>query len=107
MESHFIGDNQVSPQDVRKAEKVINIHTRALCKVFIIGEAAGSGQHRRCGRVLVGNHNTIPTLQGLRKYHKGDIDSDAAKGPKLHPLIAANKTPNTALGNLVAKVQRW
>ena len=85
---------------------MINVQARAWCKVFRIGEAAGSGQPRRCGRALVGYFNTIPTLQGLRKDHKGNIDGDSSKGPKLRPLAAANKAPNAALGNLVARVAK-
>ena len=71
-----------------------------------IGEAAGSGQPRQCRRALVGNYTTIPSLQGLRKDHKGDIGGDPVKGPKLRPLVAANKAPNAALGNLVAKIAK-
>ena len=44
--------------------------------------------------------------QGLRKDHKGHIDCDPNKGPKLRPLAAANKAPNAALGNLAAKITK-
>lgn len=40
----------------------------------------------------------------MRKDHKGDLDNDPQKGPKLWPLCTANKAPNAALGNLVAKI---
>ena len=78
----------------------------AWCKVHNIGESAGSSQSWRCVRNLVGNYVTIPSLQGLRKDHKGDMDGDPAKGPKLRPLAAANRAPNAALGNLVAQVTK-
>ena len=48
--------------------------------------------------------STIPSLQGLRKDHKGNIENDPNKGPKLRPLCAANKAPNAALANVVAKI---
>ena len=31
MENHFIGDKEVSPMNVRKAEKVIHIHAGVKC----------------------------------------------------------------------------
>ena len=52
------------------------------------------------------NFATIPTLQGLRKDHKGNIDNDAVKGPKLRPLAAANRAPNAALGSLIASIAK-
>ena len=106
MSNHFSSDKEVSPEEVRKADKLLNVHSRAWCKVFCIGEAVGSGQHRRCGRALVNNFSTIPTLLGLRKDHKGDMDVNPIKGPKLGLLAAANKAPNAALGNLVAKLAK-
>ena len=104
MEEHFGCDQIVSPQTVRKTEEVLNDHARSWRSVLNIGEAAGTGQPRRCNRALVGNYLTIPTLQGLRKDHKGDIGGDPVKGPKLRPLAAANKAPNAALGNLLANI---
>ena len=53
---------------------------------------------------MVGRYVTIPSLQGLRKDHKGNLDGDPKKGPKLRPLAAANRAPNAALGNLVSRV---
>ena len=76
MREHFSGDREVGPDEVRKSEKMINIHSRAWCRIFSIGEAAGRGQPRRCGRALVNNFSTIPTLQGLRKDHKSNMDGD-------------------------------
>ena len=49
---------------------------------------------------------TIPSLKGLRKDHKGDLDGNPTKGPKFRPLAAASKAPNSALGNLVARVAK-
>ena len=103
---HFAGDKEVIPEDFRKSEKVINIHSRAWCRIFCIGEAAGRGQPRRYGRALVNIFSTIPTLQGLRKDHKGNIDGNSTKGPKLRPLVAANKAPNASLGNLIAQLAK-
>ena len=74
--------------------------------MFNIGESAGSSQGWKFVRNLVGNYVTIPSLQGLRKDHKGDMDGDPVKGPKLRPLAAANRAPNAALGNLVAQVTK-
>lgn len=106
MGEHFLKDNIVSPEEVRQAEKHVNNVARAWCKVFNIGESSGNSQPWRCVRNLVGNYVTIPSLQGLRKDHKGDLDGDPNKGPKLRPLAAANRAPNAALGNLVAQVTK-
>ena len=55
---------------------------------------------------MVGMYHTIPSLQGLRKDHKGHMDGDPNKGSKLRPLAAANKAPNAALGNLAARITK-
>ena len=104
MQEHIKDDKVVEPDDVRAAEKLINDRVRSVIKVFNIGSESGSGQKRRCGRALVNNYTTIPALQGLRKDHKGDIDNDPTKGPKLRPLCAANRAPNASLGNIMAQV---
>ena len=104
MEEHFRADKVITPEEVRQAEKVINDHVRAWCRNMSIGEALGMGQPRRCQRALVSNFATIPTLQGLRKDHKSNIGGHPSKGPKMRPLIAANKAPNAPLANLVASI---
>ena len=104
MEEHFSMDRIVTPEEVREAESRLNDHVRAWCNVMTIGESAGLGQPRRCRRGLVTNFATIPTLQGLRKDHKQDIQGDPNKGPKLRPLAAANRAPNAALAHLVATI---
>ena len=53
---------------------------------------------------MVNNWATIPSLQGLRKDHKGDLEGNPTLGPKLRPLAAANKAPNANLGNMIAKI---
>ena len=49
---------------------------------------------------------TIPILQGLRKDHKPNRNGNPVLGPKLRPLCAANKAPNAAIGNLVARAAK-
>ena len=85
MKEHFESDKIVTPEEVRAAEIKMNHYSKMWCKVMNIGEAAGSGQAWRCNRALVGNFVTIPSLQGLRKDHKGDLDGNPTKGPKLRP----------------------
>ena len=104
MRYHHLKDNVVTSDDVRKAELYMNSYSRSWTKIFSIGSESGTGQKHRCNRALINNYSTIPSLQGLRKDHKGDLDNDPMKGPKLRPLCAANKAPNAALGNLVAKI---
>ena len=101
MEPHYKEDKVVSPEEVRRAEKHLILYSKVVCKIMNVGQPAGSGQPRRCARALVGNYTSIPTLQGLRKDHKGNKDGRADLGPKLRPLAAANEAPIAALGNLV------
>ena len=82
MEEHYQCDKIVSPDEVRKAEEIINDHVRSWCQTMEIGEASGTGQPRRCRRALLNNYSTIPSLQGLHKDHKGDIEGNITKGPK-------------------------
>ena len=98
MNEHYLSDKIVSPEEVRKAEESFNYHVRSRCQTIEIGEAAGRG--------LVNSYSTLPCLQGLCKVHKGDIEGNPIKGHKLQPLVAANKAPNVALGNLLAKVTK-
>ena len=58
--------------------------------------------HRQNGTQT--SYSKISGLKGLRKDHKGNINNDPIKGPKLCPLAAANKAPNTALGYLLAQI---
>ena len=104
MKEHYEKDKVAEPSEVMAAEKTINDRVRSFMKVFNIGTESGSGQKRRCQRALVNNCNTIPALQGLRKDHKGNIDNDPKKGPKLRPLCAANRAPNASLGNVTAQI---
>ena len=104
MKEHYTKDKVVTPGDVREAEKVLNDRVRSMIKIFNIGSEAGHGQTRQCTRALVNNYTTIPALQGLRKDHKGDIDNDPIKGPKLRPLCAANRAPNASLGTVTAQI---
>ena len=106
MSEHYNKDKIVTPSEVVEAEKHINDHSRSWCQILNVGQASGSGQPRRCNRAMVGRFHTIPSLQGLRKDHKGHINNDPNKGPKLRPLAAANKAPNACLGNLVARVTK-
>ena len=86
---------------MREAEKLLNNHARSWVGAFRIGDS--TNQKRRCSRALISNYVTIPVLQGLRKDHKPDRNGDPILGPKLRPLCAANRAPNAALCNLVAK----
>ena len=106
IKDHYSKDKVVSPEEVRKTELHMNNYSRSWAKVFGIGTGSGGGQSPPCNCVLISNYNTIPTLQGLRKDHKGNIDEDPVKGPKLRPLCVANKAPNTALGNIVARMAK-
>ena len=95
---------QLTKLDNQKLE--LNNHCRNWAKILSIGSESGTGQHRRCCRALVNNYTSIPILLGLRKDHKGNIDGDSQKGPKLRPLCAANTAPNAALSNLMSKLVR-
>ena len=72
-----------------------------MSRIFNIG---GGTNVRRCKRALISNFTPVPVMEGLRKDHKGNINGDSVKGPKLRPLCAANRAPNAALGGIVAKV---
>ena len=106
MKEHYTSDKVVTSEEVRRAECHMNSYAKIWCKTFNIGESAGLGQPRRCARNLVGNYVTIPALQGLRKDHKGNLDGDETKGPKLRPLAAISRAPNAALGNLMARIAK-
>ena len=106
MEEHYGMDRVVTPDEVRKANNLLNDHARAWVKTMSIGEASGGGQRRRCQRALITNFSMIPSLQGLRKDHKPDLGGDPTRGPKLRPLAAANKAPNAVLANLMAQVTK-
>ena len=106
MTEHYQNDAVVTPEEVERAEKTLNDHSRSWGQILNIGEASGTGQPRRCNRAMVGRFHTIPSLQGLRKDHRGHLDGDPNKGPKLRPLAAANKAPNAALGNLAAQITK-
>ena len=60
----------------------------------------------RCNRAMISNYSTVHPLMGLRKDHKKNIDDNEILGPKLRPLCPANVAPNTAFGNLIAKIAR-
>ena len=81
MRDHYSSDKIVTPDEVRESEKHINDHVRSWVKTFNIGNEAGCGQATRCNRALINNYATIPSLQGLRKDHKGDIENDPIIGP--------------------------
>ena len=55
-------------------------------------------------RALILNFTLVPVMEGLRKDHKGNIHCGSNLGPKLRPLCAANRAPNSALGEIIAKV---
>ena len=63
MEEHYGMDKVVTPEEVRKAEVLLNYHARAWMKAMSIGDASGSGHRRRCRRALITNFSTIPSLQ--------------------------------------------
>ena len=92
MSEHYQSDDTVTPKEVIKAENTLNNHARSWGQILNIGEASGTGQPRRCNRAMVGRFHTIPSLQGLRKDHKGHLDGDPNKGPKLRPLAADHKS---------------
>ena len=48
----------------------------------------------------------IPSLEGLRKDNKPNIGGDPILGPKMRPLCAANRVPNSAFSNLVSMTTR-
>ena len=104
MEEHYRNDPEVTPDDVRKGEKELNNHARVWVRIFNIGGT--NGQRRRCARALMSNWVTIPVLEGLRKDHKGNMNNDPDLGPKVRLLCAANRAPNAAFGNLIAKVAK-
>ena len=104
MSEHYTSHRVESAKEVRDAENMINDHFRSWMRIFNIGSESGSRQQRRCGRAIINNYSSIPSIQGLRKDHKGNLDNDPIKGPKLRPLCAANKAPNAALANVVAKM---
>ena len=104
MASHVANDPIVSAKTVRDGELLLNNHARQWVKIVNIGEA--HGHMWRVNRALVSNYVTIPPLMGLRKDHKGDIDSNPVKGPKLRPLCSANVLPNAAFGSLMAKIAK-
>ena len=104
MREHFELDPIVTTQEVREAELSLNNHARAM--VSMLNNGAANGQTRRCSRALVSNFLTIPVLQGLRKDHKPNRDGNPVLGPKLRPLCAANRAPNAAIGNLIARAAK-
>ena len=69
MKEHYEGDQVVTPDQLRKAEKNINDHAKAWRRILSVGESSGHGQVRRCSRAMVSKWTTVPTLQGLRKDH--------------------------------------
>ena len=44
MEEHSAKDKVASPEEVRKAEELINDYSWSWCKAFNIGSTSGSGQ---------------------------------------------------------------
>ena len=104
MSSHTKDDPIVTAEDVREGEKVLNNHVKNWVRIGRMGE--DQNHTWRVNRALISNHTTIPPLMGLRKDHKGDIDNNPEKGPKLRPLCPANVSPNAALGDLMAKIAK-
>lgn len=98
--------SEVSVSEVRQPKLRLKNYCRNWAKILVNGSESGTGHYRRWCRGLVISYTLIPVLQGLRKDHKGNIDSDSSKGPKLCQLCAANTTPNAALGNLMSKLVR-
>ena len=104
MSEHFKSDPEATPEEVRTAEILLNEVSRSLSK--ILGLGVNQDQNRKCTNTLISNHATIPTLQGLRKDHKEDMEGDPKIGPKLRPLCAANRAPNAPLSNLVSQIMK-
>jgi hypothetical protein len=100
MSEHFRNDDEVSIEDVKNAEVDINNTARVFADILNLGK--GTGQAKRCKETLISSMAGIPTLQGMRKDHKPNVDGDKDKGPPLRPLCGANKSLNAPLGGLIS-----
>ena len=62
MSEHYTSHRVVSAKEVRDAENMINDHSRSWMRMFNIGSESGSRQQRRCGRAIINNYSSIPSL---------------------------------------------
>merc|ERR1712240_716598 len=104
MQEHIVKDKIVTPLEVRKGEKHLNIYVRTWVRLCNIG---GAHNHNwRVNRALISNFAPIPPMIGMRKDHKANIQNKPTLGPKLRPLCPANQAPNVLLGNMMASICR-
>ena len=84
MKEHYENETKIGMTQVHEAERLLNNHSFAWCKILGIGSLAGENQPQRIKDAMRVDFNSIPSMLGLRKDHK-EYD-DSTKVPSLRPL---------------------
>ena len=100
---HIQDHIKVSIEDVEKAEKTLNNHSKLWCKVTQIGNNVSDSMNKRIQQATHVEKMGVPQLKGVRKDHK---DSDPEYDPPVRVMMDGKKGPNGPAANLVAQLLR-
>ena len=92
MQTHVEQDKVVTREEHDSVEKVMNAHSKQICRVLMIGREHGEKCADECKHGTQTSDSKISDLKGLRKDHKRC--DDVMKGPPLRPICGASEAMN-------------
>ena len=92
-------DKPVEWNELRKCQREVTGHARALSRVFRVGESLGERNGARCFNNLTSWAEDAPTLREVAKTHKALHPNGI---PKLRPIVGASTGLTTYVGDLVS-----
>ena len=84
---HTARDKEIGWDEMRLAQREMNANSRALVRIFWVGEAQGDKNYQRCFDNITSTAYHAPNLRASPKTHQSLA---AARHPQSRPLVAAD-----------------
>merc|ERR1711867_414439 len=98
---HTQQDLEVDWRYLDQTQRDLRAHSRALARVFRLGEGLGNRNRARCYDNVSSWASDPPIMRCLAKTHK-PVGTDGV--PKSRPVVGAAKGLTTSLGDLISDI---
>ena len=96
---HIENDKKVDWPFLKETQKTITSHSRALSRIFNIGEALGPRNKTKCYENNTTWAQDPPTLRSAAKTHKPTLVDGSSK---TRPIVSATRGMGTVLGEILS-----